>query len=76
MFDFEEILRGYSNEQYTKTFVEIIIKFLGNKGIIDINEFQKYLSDNFDGTLNQIVEYDKQEAKEKIEKYKKEANNE
>lgn len=70
MFDFREILNGYSNEQYSEALVYILANFLKEKGIINMQEFQKYHKSGINELLNKIVERDKKEAQERIEKLK------
>lgn len=70
MFNFEDILRGYSSEQYTEAMIYIVANFLKEKGLIDMKEFQEYHKNNLAEALKQIIERDKEIAKEKIEALK------
>ena len=70
MFDFDAILRGYSSEQYSEALMYIIVNFLKEKGLIDMQEFKEYHKNNLNNLLNQIVERDKKEAEERIKDLK------
>lgn len=76
MFDFDAILRGYSSKQYSEALMYIIVNFLKEKGIINIEEFKEYHKNNLNDLLNQIVERDRKEAEERINQLKGEPNNE
>lgn len=67
MFDFDAILRGYSSEQYSEALMYIIVNFLKEKGILDIQEFKEYHKNNLNDLLNQIVERDKKESYNKMQ---------
>ena len=70
MFDLNDIVRGYNDEQYTRACCDIILNYLTEKNIIDLKEVQKYFKENFKKHLEDIVEGDKKEIKERLEKYK------
>lgn len=71
MFDFTEILRGFTDEQYTRACCDTILNYLVQKNIIDSEDVEKYFEENFKKHLEKIVEEDKKEIKEQSEKYKK-----
>lgn len=79
MFNIDDILRGYSGEQYSKAIVETLTQFLISKNIITSDEVKEYFKDNFNNILNLIVERDREEVKRETEEYKskisKEGNN-
>ena len=68
MFDFDAILRGYSSEQYSEALMYILVNFLKEKGMIDIQEFKEYHLNNLNDMLNKIVDRDKEEARKSLEK--------
>lgn len=70
MFNFDDILRGYSSEQYAEAMVCVIANFLKEKGLIDMNEYHEYYAKSFNEVLNMIVERDRKISKEKYEKIK------
>lgn len=74
MFDFDAILRGYSSEQYSEALMYIIVNFLKEKGLIEMEEFKEYHKNNLNDLLNKIVDRDKKEAKKQINKLKGESN--
>lgn len=74
MFNFDEILKGYSSEQYTEAMIYIVANFLKEKGLIDMKEFQEYHRKNLNELLNKIVERDKKTIEEKAKKIKGESN--
>lgn len=79
MFNFEEIMRGYSDKQESEADIYTLINFLIFKGLIDGAEFTEYYDSNFQTMRDSIVERDRQEVERKhqeavaaIEKHKKE----
>ena len=74
MFDLQNIIKGYSDEQYSEALTYIMANFLKEKGIINMQEFQEYHKSNINELLNEIVERDKKEAQEKINKLRGEIN--
>ena len=70
MFNFDDILRGYSSEQYAEAMVCVMANFLKEKGLIEMNEYHEYYAKNFNEGLNMIVERDRKINKEKLEKLK------
>ena len=74
MFDLQNIIKGYSDEQYSEALTYIMANFLKENGIINMQEFQEYHKSNINELLNEIVERDKKEAQEKINKLRGEIN--
>lgn len=79
MFNFEEMMRGYSDKQESEADIYTLINFLIFKGLIDGAEFTEYYDSNFQTMRDSIVERDRQEVEKKhkeavkaIEKYEKE----
>lgn len=72
MFNLDDILKGYTSEQYTEASVNTLINYLAEKGLIDINDYIDYHAVNSSKTLEHIVERDNAKAKEAYEKYKQE----
>lgn len=68
MFNIDDILKGYSSEQYSEAILYLIVNFLKEKGMIDMKEFMEYHKNNLNNILEQIVERDRKIAKEKIDK--------
>lgn len=69
---FGDVLRGYSDKQYLEALFQVTTNFLISKDIIDRDEFQQFVNENFDDILKQIVERDKKYNEELLDKYKKE----
>ena len=67
-FNLDDILKGYSSEQYGEALLYLIANFLKEKGLIDMQEFQEYHKNNLNNLLKQIVERDERLTKEKIDK--------
>lgn len=79
MFDFnlDDIFKGYSHEEYTETWVSILIDIIVEKGIITEEELKKYVDqDNFKKRLKDIKDIHKEAIKSKIEELKKGNNDE
>lgn len=74
MFDFDAILKGYSSEQYGEALMYIIVNFLNEKGLINMQEFKEYHKNNLNELLNKIVDRDKKEVEERINKLKGDPN--
>lgn len=79
MFNFEEMMRGYSDKQESEADVYTLINFLIFKGLIDGAEFTEYYDNNFQTVRDSVVERDRQqvekahqEAVKAMEKYEKE----
>ena len=70
MLSFEDILRGYSQEQYSEALYHTLANYLAYKGIIDIKELGEFQQDNFSKVLEKIIERDREESKKKYEEYK------
>lgn len=70
--DIEDIMKGYTNEQYSEALVNTLINYLSEKGIIDINDYIDYYTKNNTKILEKIIERDRAISKEAYEKYKKE----
>jgi hypothetical protein len=68
MFDVNDIIRGYSIEQYSEAIVETLTQLLISKNLISSNEAKDYFKNNFEQILECIIERDKKEAKKRIEK--------
>ena len=74
MFNFEDILRGYSPEQAAEAQVTLLVNFLHEKGIIDRQEYFKEYNENYNTILNKVVERDREESKKKYEEHKAKEN--
>lgn len=70
--DIGDVMKGYTNEQYSEALVSTLINYLSEKGIIDINDYFDYYSKNNPKILEKIIERDRVISKETYEKYKKE----
>ena len=70
--DIGDVLKGYTNEQYSEALVSTLINYLSEKGIIDINDYFDYYSKNNPKILEKIIERDRAISKKTYEKYKKE----
>ena len=70
MFDLNDILKGYSSEQYTEAVVCVMANFLQKKDLIDIAEFNEFYTNNLNNILNKIIERDNKINKEKLEALK------
>lgn len=73
--DFEEIARGYSSEQYSEALFHLIINFLADVELIDKDRFQRFVDDNFNDILNNVIKRDKEASKKRLEDLKKEHDN-
>lgn len=71
MFNLDDILRGYSNEQYNEAQCTAIMNFLNYKGIIDIKEYIEFYQENFTEILKGIIKRDKEERQKKREEFEK-----
>ena len=75
MFDTFNIFRDFSNDQYIRANISLLIKYLGEKNIINSEEFWEYYENNIKDMLNKVEEADEKERKKAIkefeEKYKK-----
>lgn len=69
MFNIDDVLRGYSAEQYSAAIVETLIQFLIGKGLISNDEVRKYFESNFNQIFQQIIKRDREESKKAYEKY-------
>ena len=63
----DDVLRGYSVEQYSEAIVETLTQLLISKNLISTDEAKEYFKNNFTKILESIVERDKVEAKKKFE---------
>lgn len=63
----DDVLRGYSVEQYSEAIVETLTQLLISKNLISTDETKEYFKNNFTKILESIVERDKAEAKKKFE---------
>ena len=70
--DIESIIRGYTDEQYSKALIITLGTYLDKIGVLKVHDLMKYYEDNLSETLEQIKEEDLANAKEKYEKYKRE----
>ena len=64
MFDFDELLRGYTDRQYAEALVNTIVLLLVNKEIITAEEYVEFRKKNFSDILNEIIKRDKGELEE------------
>lgn len=69
MFNFEDILRGYSSEQYSEALVETLVQLLVSKDLISNGETKEYYKNNFNEILQLIIKRDREESKKKYEEY-------
>lgn len=68
MFDFDEILRGYTDRQYAEALVDTLITFLVDKNIISAGEYVSYRKEHFNDILEKIIKRDREELEEWIKK--------
>ena len=69
MFDnFSNYFRGFTEEQYTRANISVLVNYLSSKNIIDSQDFYKYYENNIEDIIDKIVENDKKEYKEKYNK--------
>lgn len=71
MFDFNEIARGYTDEQYTRACITTIVCYLSEKGIIEMKDVNSYLKENLTNNLKEIVENDREEVKKRVDELRK-----
>lgn len=74
MMDFFEILRGYTTEQYAETLFQVMVNFLLSKGIIQQDEFQKFVDENFNDILQKVIDRDREKHLTSINKDKSAEN--
>lgn len=72
--DFFEILRGYSTGQYAETLFQVMVNFLINKGIIEQDEFQKFVDENYNDIMKKIIDRDREKHLMSINKDKNNEN--
>ena len=68
--NFEEILRGYTSEQFAEALYNTLVNYLVFKNIIDMNDYIKFSEENANKILKLIIARDKEEDKKIIEKFK------
>lgn len=73
--DFDAILKGYTDEQYSEALYQTLANYLYFKGLIDLEDFAKFQEENFPKLLEKIKDRDRAKAKETYEKYMKEKDN-
>jgi len=76
MFDFNNIFRGYSSEQYSEAIVETLIQFLINKDLITSDEVKEYYSSNCSEILQSIVKRDDEELDKRFRELRRENGDE
>lgn len=57
--DVEELLRGYSDEQYIRAIVTVLASYLCELNIIDMDDFIEYFKNNLKDVLIKIIQEDK-----------------
>ena len=66
--NFEEILRGYTSEQYAETLYNTLINYLVFENIIDIKDYIKFSEEHINEILGKIIARDKEESNKALEK--------
>lgn len=69
--DIESIMRGYTDEQYSKALIITLGCYLDKIGVLKVHDLMKFYEENLSETLEQIKKEDLDNAKAAIEKYKK-----
>lgn len=57
--DVEELLRGYSDEQYIRAIVTVLAGYLCELNIIDMDDFIEYYKNNLKDVLIKTIQKDK-----------------
>lgn len=57
--DVEELLRGYSDEQYIRAVVTVLAGYLCELNIIDMDDFIEYYKNNLKDVLIKTIQEDK-----------------
>lgn len=57
--DVEELLRGYSDEQYIRALVTVLASYLCELNIIDMDDFIEYYKNNLKDVLIKTIQEDK-----------------
>lgn len=57
--DVEELLRGYSDEQYIRAIVTVLANYLCELNIIDMDDFIEYFKNNLKDVLIKTIQEDK-----------------
>lgn len=66
MFNLDDILKGYSAENYANAVVETLTQLLISKSIISADETKEYFKNNFNKILEQVIEEERKECKKRI----------
>ena len=69
--DFEELLRGYTSDQFAEALYNTLVNYLVFKNIIDINDYIKFSEEHANEVLKLIIDRDKEEDKKITEKWKR-----
>lgn len=43
----EDVLRGYTSEQYAESLHNTLLNYLRDKGILNFQDYQNYINENF-----------------------------
>lgn len=70
--DINSIMRGYTDEQYSKALIITLGTYLDKIGVLKVHDLMKYYEENLSEILEQIKKEDLDNARVSIEKYKKE----
>lgn len=64
--DVEELLRGYSDEQYIRAIVTVLVSCLCELNIIDMDDFIEYFKNNLKDVSIKTIQEDKKINKKEI----------
>lgn len=64
--DVEELLRGYSDEQYIRAIITVLVYYLCELNIIDTDDFIEHFKNNPKDVLIKTIQEDKKINKKEI----------
>ena len=75
MFGAFDIFSEFSDEQYTRANISLLIKYLEEKNIINSEEFWKYYENNIKDMLEEVEEIDRKEREKAIKEFEEKYKN-
>lgn len=69
--DFDEILRGFTSEEFALSLHKILVSYLDSIGVLNKKKYYKYLDTNIENTVKDIHKFAKEYQEERIKKFMK-----
>lgn len=67
--DIDGLLKGYTNEQYSKALIITLGCYLDKIGVLKVHDLMKFYEENLDDTLQQIKDENLAASKKAYEEY-------